>query len=200
MKVIGLTGGIGSGKSTVARFFEACGAVHIDADQVAHEIYDKSPQLLEALVQSFGKSILDQTGKKIDRAALAKIVFKNAQDLKTLERMVHPLIRLEIEKKIESARKAHAPLVIVDAALLIETGFYKNYDGLIVVKADEDTQINRVQKRDECSQKEVLQRMKHQLPLNEKLKVANWLIDNSGELKETQKQTETLYRKMIEIP
>ncbi len=197
MKIIGLTGGIGSGKSTIAQFFKELGAVIIDADQIAHELYEKDPTITQTLIKKFGREILHFSHNKIDRKKLGEVVFADSEKRKELEVIIHPLIRLQIEKEIEEAKKNNPPLIIVNAALLVETGFYKLYDGLIVVQATAEQQIERVKKRDQLSEREIEQRLTSQLPLSEKIKLANWVIKNSGDLKETKKQVVTLFNQLV---
>jgi dephospho-CoA kinase len=195
--VIGLTGGIGSGKSTVSQFFQQCGAVVIDADKIAHQIYEHHPELVETLFKKFGDGIGDSQSKKIDRSRLAAIIFADEAKRKELEALTHPLIRNDIQMQIEKAHRLKAPLVLVDAALLVETGYYQTFDGLIVVKSEQEQQIFRIKNRDGLPPEEILQRIAAQMPLSEKLKVADWVIDNSGEVLETKKQVEKIFKELI---
>ncbi len=195
MKVVGLTGGIGSGKSTVSVFFKNCGASVIDADQIAHQLLHTHPDVHQKLRETFGTSIFSPNGS-IDRRALGSLVFSDSSHRQRLESILHPLIRKVIQDTIENYRQSGSPLVLIDAALLVETGFYKNYDGLIVVKADERQQIERVKLRENLTEDEILQRISQQLPLLEKLKVADWVIDNSQSLDKTKNQVDNLYQSL----
>ncbi len=188
MKIIGLTGGIGSGKSTVAQFFKELGATIIDADDISHQLLDLYPELVTSLVKKFGE---------LDRQKLAEIVFKDSRKRKELEALTHPFIRQEIQKQINAAKKKKSKLVLVDAALLVETGYYKSFEGLLVVKAKPEQQIKRTLSRKTLSRKEVEERMASQLPLAEKLKVANGVIDNSGSFSETKKQVEKIFDTLV---
>jgi len=193
-RVVGLTGGIGSGKSTVGRMLESLGAHVIDADRIAHNLYDSDPDLTDELQGLFGKDIVDPESGKIDRKALGSLVFADPEKRERLESYLHPKIRERIQREIDSAKsKSPLPLIVVEAALMVETGYYKNFDGLIVVKAEPHDQKARISKRDGATEDEVSRRMATQASLSEKLKEATWVIDNSGTLEETRKQVERLY-------
>lgn len=192
MKVIGLTGGIASGKSTVAAFFRELGATVIDADQIVHGLYDTEPQLAAQLSGLFGTNILDAS-QKIDRKILGNIVFKDEAQRKKLEAIIHPLVRKRIQREIEKAREAGCRLCLVDAALLVESGLYKLYEGLIVVKASPELQIERLMKRSSLSPQDCERRLACQAPLEDKLKLADWVIYNDGSLENTQNQVQRLY-------
>lgn len=196
MKIVALTGGIGTGKSTVAREFQKQGAAVIDADEISRKIFDLHPELLPPLTARFGTDILDPKSQKLDRTRLADLVFSSPKKRLELENLTHPMIRMEIVKRIEKAEAQKAPLVIVDAALMIETGYYLSFEGLIVVKATQAQQIERIQERDNLTPEEIRKRLAAQLPTEEKIKVADWVIDNSGDLSETQKQVEALYQNL----
>ncbi len=196
MKVVGLTGGIASGKSTVSSVFKKLGAYIIDADKVAHQIYDEDSELVQKITDLFGKEIFIPSTFIIDRDKLGQIVFKNSEKLKQLEALVHPAVRKKILHEIHEAGKQAYPLCIVDAPLLVETGFYKLYEGLIVLKALPEQQKKRLKERNELSDEEIMNRINAQAPLEEKLKVANWVIDNTGDLEKTKKQVEELYQKL----
>jgi dephospho-CoA kinase len=178
----------------VSRLFQEQGAAVIDADRITHDIYDLHPSLSEELIQKFGEEIRNPTTKLLDRRRLGALVFGDSKKRKELEALLHPHIGAEIAKQIEKAREEGAALALVDAALLVETGFYKAFEGLIVVKADREQQIVRIMARDALSQDEISQRIAAQMPLAEKLKVADWVIDNSGEIMETKRQVEELYK------
>lgn len=199
MKVIGLTGGIASGKSSISKMFEDLGAYIIDADKIAHQIYDENSELVQKIIEEFGKEILVPSTFIIDRDKLGQIVFKNPEKLKKLEALVHPAVRKQIQLKIHEAGNKGYNLCIVDAALLVETGFYKFYEGLIVVKCSPEQQKERLKSRSELSDEEIQNRINVQAPLQEKLKVANWVIDNSADLSNTQKQVEALYNTLTAI-
>jgi len=197
MKVIGLTGGIASGKSSISKIFEKLGAYIIDADKLAHQIYDEDSKLVQKIIELFGKDILIPSTFIIDRDKLGEIVFKNHEKLKQLETLIHPAVRKKILYEIHEAGEKSYKLCIVDAALLVETGFYKFYDGLMVVKCSPEQQKERLKARNELNDKEIQNRINSQSPLEEKIKVSNWIIDNSHSLEETQKQVEKIYKELV---
>jgi len=198
MKIIGLTGGIASGKTSVAKFFQAQGAVIIDADHITHTLYEKRSDLIKSLTEAFGKEILTPLGK-IDRLKLGALVFSDSTHRKKLESLVHPIIREEIQKQIEIAKQKNPPLILVEAALLVETGYYKQWDGLIVVKAKAKHQEERLMQRNNYSPEEAKKRIASQTSTDERLKVAHWVIDNSGSLEETERQVIELYQRITGI-
>ena len=197
MKVIGLTGGIASGKSTVCSYFKELGAQIIDADRVVHQLYANDVALKADVVSHFGKDILDKSSQEINRATLGDLVFNNPLLKKKLESIVHPRVRIKIREEIEKAKNQGFPLCIVDAALLVESAWYKDFDGLIVVSADSEQQIERLMKRNQIDRAACMARLSSQLPLEEKIKEANWVIDNSHSLENTQKQVQELYPQLI---
>ncbi|MBL7686369.1 MAG: dephospho-CoA kinase [Deltaproteobacteria bacterium] len=186
--VWGLTGGIASGKSTVSEFFAEHGVITIDADKIAHAIYDTDLSLVKKLFEIFGSNIGDEKKLKINRKHFSEIIFSSTSKRKQLEKLVHPHIRQSIEIEIEKAQKKHPPLILVEAALMVETGYYKKFDGLIVVKSSLEKQRQRLQLRDELDLAAIEKRLQSQLPLEEKIKVADYVIDNEDSTKETQKQ------------
>lgn len=196
MKVLALTGGIASGKSTVAKMFEELGATLIDADSLAHQVYSPGTPLATELLRRYGNEIKDSQGG-IDRKALGKIIFRTPEERRWLENKTHPATRKKIAEQIQEARARHAPLVLVEAALHVETGYYKEFDGLIVVHADPQIQIQRLQARDGMSREEAEQRLKNQMTGQEKESLADWVIDNNGSLKDTKKEVQDLFGKLL---
>ncbi|MGB9809751.1 MAG: dephospho-CoA kinase, partial [Caldanaerobacter sp.] len=179
MKVVGLTGGIGSGKSTVSRILSGLGAKIIDADLVSREIMSKGQEAYNEIVDYFGEGILDERGE-IDRKKLGLIVFGNEQKLKKLNEITHPKIIEKIKAMIVEAKKeGNYRLIVVDAALLIETGLYQMMDEIWMVVVDIETQIKRIMARDGFSYEEALKRIRSQMPLEEKIKYADFIINNS---------------------
>jgi dephospho-CoA kinase len=191
--VIGLTGGIASGKNTVAAFLRELGAVIIDADEISRDIVKPGMPAWDELVEEFGREILADDNT-IDRSKLGKIVFNSPLKLKTLNGITHPKIITEEIKRIQNIRKKNPrAIIVVNAALLIESGNYKNMDKVIVVYADEKTQIERARKRDHLSLYEIQRRINAQIPLSEKSKYADFLIDNNGTMKNTKEQIKKIY-------
>jgi dephospho-CoA kinase len=197
LKVIGLTGGIGSGKSTVAQFFRELGATVIDADAITHQIFDLRPEVIPILLDKFGTEIIDPITGKIDRRRLGSLVFSNPSLRKELEALTHPLIREEINRRIGEARATNSALALIDAPLLVETNYYRAFEGLIVVKAEKEQQIQRILARDFLTHDEISDRLAAQLPLAEKIRVADWVIDNSSDLQATKKQVEELFNELV---
>ncbi|MEW9081456.1 dephospho-CoA kinase [Caldanaerobacter subterraneus] len=193
MRVVGLTGGIGSGKSTVSEILAKLGAKIIDADLVSREIMEKGKEAYNEIVDCFGKEILDKEGN-IDRKKLGSIVFSDKEKLKRLNEITHPKIIDKIKKMIEE-EKDKDKVIVIDAALLIETGLYKLVDEVWLVVVDIDTQIKRVMERDGFSCEEALKRIKSQMPLEEKIKYADFIINNSKDLRKTEEQVRLLWQR-----
>ena len=176
--LIGLTGGIASGKSLVAGELKRLGAYLIDADEIAREVVKTGLPAYNEIVKEFGEKILNPD-KTINRKELGRIVFSNPELRKRLEQITHPRIRKKIEAEI-SAIKAKNPkaVIVVDAALLIEGGLYKKMDKVIVVCADEKTQIKRLTERDGLAIEDAKNRIASQMPLKEKRRYADFVIKN----------------------
>lgn len=196
MKVIGLTGGIASGKSTVSRMLRQKGAYIIDADEIAKDIVKPGKPAWEDIVRHFGRDILDESGN-IKRKMLGKIVFSDEKKLKLLNRITHPGIVDRIKEELEASRRRNEKVVVIDAALLLEIGLDVLTDEVWVVVVDEKTQIDRLIKREgTLSYTEAVERIRAQMPLEEKLKFATRIIDNSGTIEETQKQVDEIWREI----
>ncbi len=191
-RVIGLTGGIGTGKSTVSRMFERLGAVVIDADAIVHELQAPGTPLLQEMVGAFGASILDAEGA-LDRAALAELVFRDPEARARLNALVHPRVAAEMARRLHEARAAGAPLVVLDIPLLLETG-RGGFDAVVVVYAPEEVQVRRQMERDGCSRQEAEARVRAQMSIEEKRRRADYVIDNSGTLEETERQVREVVR------
>lgn len=183
--IIGLTGGIASGKTLVAAELKRLGAYIIDADEIARALVVPGLPTYEDIVKEFGNGILN-IDKTINRKALGKLVFSNPKFLNKLNQITHPVILDEISRTINVIKdKYTGVMIVIDAALLIEVGFYKQIDKVIVVYTDEKTQINRLVMRDNLTVEEAMGRIVSQMPLNEKLKYADFVINNiKGKQKE----------------
>lgn len=179
--IIGLTGGIATGKSTVARLLAARGLTVIDADQVAREVVQPGEEALNDIVHLFGEDMLQEDGT-LDRKRLGKRIFGDSEARKQLEAILHPRIRKRMMEKIQNALKTHHDPIIVDVPLLFETGWDRLTDANIVVTAPPDVQLKRLMARDTLSEEEAKQRIQAQWPLEEKVKRADWVIDNHGDL------------------
>ena len=199
MLVVGLTGGVASGKTTVSRILQQEGACLIDADLIARELVQPHTPIWSELIRAFGKEILEKD-ESINRRALAVRVFSNPQKREQLEKILHPQIAREIDRRIEEIRKKDPEaVVVVDAALLVETGTYRRMDRLIVVTATEAQQVERLGNRTGAAPKEALGIISSQIPLAEKLKVADFIIRNEGALEETIRRAKEVFRELRTI-
>jgi dephospho-CoA kinase len=190
--ILGITGTIGSGKSSVARMFKTKDALLIDADKLAHDSCKAGRPAYKRIAACFGKTVLKEN-KCIDRAKLAKAAFIDKAALNKLNGIVHKEVIAESLRLIKNSGKK---FIILDAALLIEAGLRKMVDKLLVVKARRSQQILRSQKRLALSRAEVLRRMECQISQSEKLRLADFIIDNSGSIKQTRKQVSEIRRKL----
>lgn len=196
--LIGLTGGIASGKSLIAEKLKRLGAYLIDADEIAREMVMPGLPAYQNIVKEFGEGILNPD-KTINRKALGAIVFSNPKLRNRLEQITHPGILGEIDKRVLAIKdKDTKAIIVVDAALLIEVGLYKKMDKVIVVYADEKTQIARLMKRDGLSYNEAKKRISAQMNLNEKKKYADFVIENveGKEKKEIKDEVKRLFKIM----
>ncbi len=192
---MGLTGGIGSGKSAVARMFRELGAEVIDADQVARDVVEPGQPALAEIVATFGRDMLGLDGR-LDRKRLAELVFGDAEARRKLNAITHPRIGAETARRIQTLSARGAPVVLYEAALLVENGLHAGLGGLIVVSAPEEVQIARVIARDGLSEAEARARIAAQLPLAAKVAAATHVIDNSGPLERTRQQVEQAWQEI----
>ena len=195
MLKIGITGGIGSGKTTACRLFEKLGVPVYYADDRARWIQNNDPELIEAIKQVFGVGIY--VNGNLDRASLGKIVFSDKNKLDALNTIVHPAVFKDANDWQEKQKKAGAAYTLKEAALLFETGSYKTLDKIIVVSAPLDLRIERVMKRDNLSREEVLKRIENQMPQEEKEKMADFVLNNA-DLESLEKEVEQLYKLILE--
>ena len=192
MILIGLTGGVATGKSTVAAMFKRCGAIVIDADALAHEVVRPGKPAWREIVRRFGRSIL-QTDQTLNRQALGQIVFGNRAKLRQLERMIHPRVaREQIRLTREAARNDRQAVVVYDVPLLFEAGIDKRVDKIVVVTADQQTQIDRLKKRNGLSQSQALRRIRSQIPLAKKIHMADYILDGTKNRRSLKKDVEKL--------
>jgi dephospho-CoA kinase len=175
--IIGLTGGIGAGKTTVAKVFKALGIPVFNADEVAKELMQTNPEIKNQLLATFGEQVYLANGT-LDKTYLANIVFKDAYQLELLNAIVHPVT---IQAAKDWAATQSAPYVIKEAALLFEAGATDGLTAIIGVAAPLNLRIQRVMQRDACSKIEVEQRMRHQISDTIKLKLCDWVIDNNDQ-------------------
>ena len=196
MKVIGLTGGISSGVTLVARMFGELGAVVIEADQVSREVVRPGTDTYRTIVEVFGPGIVGTDGT-LDRRRLGQIVFEDPAARARLNVITHPAIRRRIWERIEQIRRdAPDTVVIVDIPLLLDTAGPETFDldGVIVVTATPELQISRTMQRDGLSREEAQRRLDAQRPVALKAAEADWVIDNSGSVAQTRAQVEALWR------
>ena len=194
MVVVGLTGGLASGKTTVANFFKSLGARIIDADQLARTVVKPGKAAWRDILREFGPQVL-ASDKTINRQALATIVFHSPKKLKILQKIIHPRVAREQAKqaKIIQQHSPHA-VIIYDAALLLEAGAQKRMDHVIVVTADRTTQITRACRRDGLTKTQALRRIKQQMPLRDKLKYADTVLDGTWPRSRLRRAVRSLYR------
>lgn len=195
--IIGLTGGIVSGKTTVADMFRELGADIIDADIIAREVVRPKEKAWEKIVKHFGVGILREN-QEINRKKLGNIVFSDKNKLKLLNQITHPEITELIKKKLENIinNNNRNNVCIVDVPLLFETGFENMMNKIIVVYLDPKKQINRLMKRNNLTREDALKRIKTQIPIEEKVKMADYIIDNSNSLEYTKKQVLHLWEEL----
>ena len=194
MRKVGLTGGIASGKSTVSGMFRELGVPVIDADMIAREVVAPGSRALEAIVDAFGAEILTDE-KSLNRARLGEIVFSDLSKKKVLEGILHPEIIAEQDRRLKDLeREGRTPVAIVDAAVMIESGSWKRFDSLVVVDCEESQQISRLRLRNGMNEDEAVRRVDAQMPLSEKVKYADYVIDNRGSIDDTRKQVEELMK------
>lgn len=199
MKIIGLTGGIASGKSTVSKYLRELGAIIIDADIIAREIVEKGKPALKDIVEYFGREVLNEDGT-LNRKYLGKIVFNDSEKLKILNKITHKRIVENIKKKIKYYKHlGKYKVVFVDAALLIEMGMTNLFDEIWLVIVDRKTQIQRLMIRDKLSYVEALNRINSQMSLEEKKLYADVIIDNSKGIKDLKRQVEFLWNEILEV-
>lgn len=191
--VIGLTGGPATGKSLVTAEFKRLGAAIVDADVIAREITQKGAPAYDEICREFGAGILLKDGS-LDRKALGRLIFADDKKRKRLNEITHPGIRARIRQEVE-ALKESSRIVVVDAPLLFEAGLDTEMDSVIVVYADEERQVERLKARD-LSEDEARRIIAAQMPVNEKVKKADYIIDNSGDAGAALKKVGELYEKL----
>ena len=190
--VVGLTGSFGSGKTTVAMILKAFGAECIDADALAHDCLRPGTNPYRRIVRLFGRDIV-RPDKAIDRARLGRIAFSDSRAVRRLNSFIHPEVIRKIKYRIKSSRKK---VVILDVPLLIESGLDKIVDMIIVVKATQKNQIARLKKRSGLSASDIKKRCSYQIPLRQKMRAADFVIDNNDSISETKKQVARIRRKL----
>jgi dephospho-CoA kinase len=192
--LVGLTGGIATGKSTVSEMLRRRGCVIIDADVLAREVVAPGEPALAAIVEEFGRGVLAADGT-LDRKKLGAIIFADAARRKRLEAITHPAIRERFARQLaELIARGFAGIVVFDAAVMIESGNYKNMDRLVVVATDEATEVRRLMTRDRIDRDEAERKVRSQMPVAEKAKLADYVIDNGGDRPATEAEVERVYQ------
>ena len=199
MLKVGLTGGLACGKSYVGERLAEWGCSLIHADDLGHAVLTPAGEAYEAVIGEFGRDILDGDGQ-IDRALLANLAFGSPERLARLNALVHPAVWLRVEKLAAefAARDPHG-IVVMEAAILIETGNYKRFDRIVLVTCREEQQVERAMRREGSTEADVRARLSRQMPLEEKRKFAQFVIDTSGEKEDTVRQTRAVYETLRRI-
>jgi dephospho-CoA kinase len=195
--LVGLTGGIATGKSTVSEMFRRLGCVIIDADVLAREVVAPDEPALAEIAAEFGPDILQADGT-LDRKRLGAVVFANADRRKRLEEITHPAIRDRFLRRLADLEaQGFAGIVLWDAPVMIESGGYRDMDALVVVATDEATQATRLRGRDGIEAAEAERKIKSQMPVAEKAKLANYVIDNAGDRAATETQVRDVHSALL---
>ncbi len=202
MRVIGLTGGIASGKSLVASMFRSLGATVLSADEVARDVVTPGSEALKGIVQAFGPEMIRPDGT-LDRQRLGDLIFRDASARARLNAIMHPHIHRILKAEVDRLRATTAPrIVIVEIPLLLDTAprDYLSPDGVIVVSVAKETQVARLRSREGLSKEAAEKRLQAQRPLAEKVAEADWVIDNSGSVEQTRGQVESLWNQLQKSP
>jgi dephospho-CoA kinase len=196
---VGLTGGLASGKSFVGRALADLGCLLIQADELGHQVLEPGGEAYDGVIREFGSGILRADGT-IDRPRLGALVFQDPQRLTVLNALVHPPVWARESRLLEEYAAAHPHgIAVVEAAILVETGSYRNYAKLIVAVCSEEQQIERAMSRDGMTREQVLDRLSRQMPLAEKIKYADYVIDTSGAKENTLAQTRAVYQSLLAL-
>ncbi|MDP8264614.1 MAG: dephospho-CoA kinase [Candidatus Aceula lacicola] len=196
MSIIGITGSFGSGKTVVANMFRQKRVKVLDADRIAHDLMRSGNPCFKSIVSYFGEEVLKKG--QIDRRILGDLVFRNKKYLKKLCSIVHPEVIKEIKNKIRFLKKnKRFKNIVMDVPLLFESGLDSLCDVIVVVKATQGKQIERIQKKTDLTKSEILRRIRFQMPIQKKIQRANCVIDNTKIFKQTKKQVEDLCQEIL---
>jgi len=198
MRLIGLTGGIATGKSEVAAMLAEHGATVVDADELAREVVRPGEPALADIARRFGAGVLTSDGT-LDRERLGEIVFADASARRDLEGITHARIAALMQQRIADAAARETPVVVLDIPLLLERDLENTVDGVLLVHAPAGVQLARVASRDHLTDDAARQRLAAQLPIDEKRTRATWIIDNSSDLDSTRRQVDAWWREVIEV-
>jgi len=189
MKWIGLTGGIATGKSTATEMLRRRGYLVVDADEIAKQALQQGRPELKQVIQIFGQEYLKPDGS-LDRKKLAERVFSNLTEKEKLEKIVHPFVQVEVARQKKEAKEKGTAIVFYDVPLLFEKKLESQFDLILLIAADESIQIERLKKRDGLTFEESKLRLKNQLPMSEKRKKSNYIIENNSDLSNLEKQVD----------
>ncbi len=191
---IGVTGGIASGKTTVVRHISGKGIPVVDADIVSREVLELYPRIMEYLKAKYGDLVFKNG--LLDRKELGRIIFSSEKDRKAYTDVIMPFIRLEIEKRLDELESKGYEAAILDAPLLFEEGFEKDMDCSILIYAEPSVQLQRLMKRNEITEDEARRMITSQMPVKKKLELADYVVDNSGDLERTKEEIDMVFMKM----
>lgn len=195
MLKIGLTGGIGSGKSTAANFFQSKGIDVIDLDQIAREVVEPGSKALNQIHSRFGNTVLTSEGE-LNRQALSKVIFSNQQEKAWLESLLHPLINSEKQQKIESSKSAY---IVIEIPLLVENQLQKDVDRVLLIDCDEQQQLSRAKSRGNQTEDQIRKIIKSQASREERRKIAHDIINNDTTEEQLENQLKQFHKKYLEI-
>ena len=196
MRIIGLTGGIGSGKSSVSQMLQKLGARIVDADKIARQVVEPGRPALVEIVRAFGDRVIRPDGS-LDRELLGELIFRDEEHRRRLDSIVHPRVAEEQSRVIARiAREDPNALVVIDAALLIEVGGHRDVEKLIVVYVPQKVQLERLMTRNGISEADAILRILSQMPLEDKARMADFVVDNSGAPDETERQMADIYQEL----
>lgn len=199
MLIVGLTGGVASGKTAISQVLKAEGAYIIDADQIARELVQPQKPAWSELIGAFGKEILQEDGS-IHRKKLADKVFVDPKKRKLLNQILHPRIKEEMDRRTkEIGQKDPQAIVVIDAPLIIELGNQRDMDKLIVVASTQTQQIKRLKERDGVSPEAALRIISSQMPVEEKVKLADYVIRNEGSIEEAKKRAKEVFKELRKV-
>lgn len=190
--VIGITGEIGAGKTTLAKIFKSWGAELLSGDEIGWELLEPEEPTYKLILQRYGRDILDTEGR-IDRRKLGRIVFSSDEEMKMFNSLIHPELLRRLRDRIEKAKK-RSPIIFVDAALIVEWKMAEEFDKIIVVVADEKRRIERLKHSRRLCDEELKDRLKSQLPREVKIRYADWVIENNGDIRELREKASKIWR------
>jgi len=194
---LGITGGVGSGKSFVCNYLKENGMTVVSADELARNAVLPGTSAYKKIVDYFGKDILSDDGT-LNRKKLRGIITQDKKKKEILEQFVHPEVFLQMDLEFERSKKKHDPAIAVEVPLLFETGMVDFFDYVLTISANSDVRVARVMARDQITQKEAMALMEIQMPEEEKIKKSDFVIDNNGAVKETQILIDRFYKKFID--